>query len=62
MRSTGDTPILLFQSKEKSAMVLANQTDSGLKNTNSELVLAKTGEQFKLQRVIVDGQTFDVLQ
>ncbi|MBI4909373.1 MAG: hypothetical protein HY820_37485 [Acidobacteria bacterium] len=62
-RTTGDIPLLIFQGKEKSVMALANQIDSvTAKPSSAELILSKTGDQFKLTKVIIEGQAFELVR
>ncbi len=62
-RTTGDIPLLIFQGKDKAAMVVATQAEP-LQNKalTAELVLTKNGDQYRLSKVIVDNQCFEVSQ
>lgn len=61
LRPNGDTPVLAFQGKDKAALVIATQTPLNTESTAAaELVLSRTGDQFKLLKVIVNGRIYEV--
>ena len=61
MSGNGDVPVILVQGKDKSAMILVNHFESRKESqNNSEIILSKTNDIYKLTKVVIDGQSYEV--